>query len=276
MTILRKIEAAATQDEAKRLMSDMISQLPSSHLAIIPEWAYTSRALEPAWAAGASTEPVEQDGIGSIGVTVTVIDDAVVVETVDKDSPAMQNGIDTGWKIASVDGKSIRDLFRSIRTKESDAKASLIAGIVQSWLRGPVGSMAHVSFAHDGGTAPLDLRRNRPPGKMIEFGNLPPEPVCIEHRLLPNGVGYIRLNIFLDPVSVMPQISAAVHESQNAPAVVLDLRNNPGGLGVMAMGIAGWFVAREGLEPGTMMGRETYMKFEINPISILTKGSLPS
>lgn len=35
---LRKITAAPSSEAAKQLMSDMIERLPSSHLAIIPQW----------------------------------------------------------------------------------------------------------------------------------------------------------------------------------------------------------------------------------------------
>ncbi len=116
-----------------------------------------------------------------------------------------------------------------------------------------------------GRTLLYDVGLRAAAGKLVEFGNLPPEHVCVEHRKLANGAGYIRLNLFLDPVTVMPEIETAIHEFKDAPAVILDLRNNPGGLGVMAMGVAGWFVSSEGLELGTMRGRDMEMKFEINP-----------
>jgi carboxyl-terminal processing protease len=248
----QKLEAAGSKEEANRVMSDMLAQLPSSHLAIIPEWAYNSGSAE-------------RGGHGSTGMTVTVIDDSVVVERIEEGSPARNMGIHTGWQIESVNNKSVRDLDRSVHMKRSEAKASLLADVVQFWLSGPVGSMAHVKLRNGGRVAMFNVLRATPAGKMVEFGNLPPEPVCIEHRKLPNGVGYIRLNVFLDPVSVMPEIETAVHDFRNAPAVVLDLRNNPGGLGIMAMGIAGWFVAREGLQLGVMQGRDSVMDFEINP-----------
>jgi carboxyl-terminal processing protease len=109
------------------------------------------------------------------------------------------------------------------------------------------------------------LPRREEPGKLVTYGNLPPMRVVAEHRLLAGGAGYIRLNLFLDPVSVMPEFERAIHDFRSAPGIVLDLRGNPGGMEVMAMGIAGWFVGDEGKILGTMTGRESKTEFEINP-----------
>jgi len=92
-----------------------------------------------------------------------------------------------------------------------------------------------------------------------------PQRVIAEHRKLAGGAGYIRLNIFLDPVSVMPEFERAIGDLRSTPGIVLDLRGNPGGLEVMAMGIAGWFVGDEGKILGTMTGRTSQREFEINP-----------
>jgi hypothetical protein len=102
-------------------------------------------------------------------------------------------------------------------------------------------------------------------GKVVTFGNLPPMRVVAEHRKLASGAGYIRLNIFLDPVSVMPEYEQAIADFRSAPGIVLDLRGNPGGLGLMAMGIAGWFIGEEGKILGTMTGRNSQTRFEVNP-----------
>lgn len=138
--------------------------------------------------------------------------------------------------------------------------------MVQFWLNGTVGSSTRMSFQTGGGKhVTAEIARRVPPGAVVRFGNLPPEHVSFEHRKLPNGAGYIRLNLFLDPVVVMPELENALKEFSTAPGIVLDLRNNPGGLGVMAMGIAGWFVSNQGLRLGTMTGRGLHMNFEINP-----------
>jgi carboxyl-terminal processing protease len=82
----------------------------------------------------------------------------------------------------------------------------------------------------------------------------------------------------------MPEFERAISDLRDTPGIVLDLRGNPGGLGIMAMGLAGWFVSEEGQVLGTMLGRDSKTQFEINPrlepytgkLAILVNGSSAS
>jgi len=107
--------------------------------------------------------------------------------------------------------------------------------------------------------------RAQPKGKLVAFGNLPEQRVYFESRALADGAGYIRFNEFLDPVSIMQQFETALKGFAKAPGIVLDLRGNPGGIGIMAMGIAGFFIDKEGEKLGEMKMRETTLKFVIFP-----------
>ncbi len=101
--------------------------------------------------------------------------------------------------------------------------------------------------------------------KMVEFGNLPNMRVEFESRTLDGGVGYIRFNEFLDPVSLMPKFEAALRDFAHAPGVILDLRGNRGGIGIMASGMAGYFIADAGHKLGEMRMRETTLQFNVFP-----------
>ncbi len=102
-------------------------------------------------------------------------------------------------------------------------------------------------------------------GTLVRFGNLPESRLIFESRTLPGGAGYIRFNEFLDPTSIMPRLQEALKTFAKAPGVVLDLRGNPGGIGIMAMGVAGFFVEKDGLKLGEMKTRQTTLKFVIFP-----------
>src|SRR5690242_13464601 len=254
---LREMRTAAGIEQARAVMSRMIQRLPSSHLAIIPGWAY-SRPDLPAGAPPAGPKGLD-GGEGVTGLTIGWISHRVVVESVDADSGAAKTGVHSGWIVDAVDGKSTRDLARSV------GEAAFASEIVQQWLSGPANSLVSVSFTAAGKSVVRSIERQAPAGELVQFGNLPPERVRIEHRTLADGVGYIRLNLFLDPPRVMPEIEKALAGFATAPGVVLDLRNNPGGIGAMAMGIAGWFVSRDGLRLGTMTSRDSTLNFIINP-----------
>ena len=102
-------------------------------------------------------------------------------------------------------------------------------------------------------------------GTLVHFGNLPESRLYFESRTLPDGAGYIRFNEFLDPATIMPKFEAALKGFARAPGVILDLRGNPGGIGIMAMGIAGFFIDKTGQKLGEMKMRQTTLQFVIFP-----------
>jgi carboxyl-terminal processing protease len=119
---------------------------------------------------------------------------------------------------------------------------------------------------------------------VVRFGNLPEMRVSFHSQTLKDGPGYIKFNEFLDPASIMPKFEAALKSFAGAPAVILDLRGNPGGIGIMAAGIAGFFIDRPGLKLGEMKTRENTMNFVIfprpetwsGPLAILVDGGSAS
>ena len=102
-------------------------------------------------------------------------------------------------------------------------------------------------------------------GKPVKFGHIGPIPLRLEKKLVEGGYLYMRFNMFLGPMQVMPWFQKALKEHADAPGLILDLRGNPGGLGLMACGIAGWLIEGDGFELGVMQFRDTKMKFVVNP-----------
>ena len=131
----------------------------------------------------------------------------------------------------------------------------------------------------DAATAPAPSQDS-----VVRFGNLPEMRVSFHSRRLKDGPGYIKFNEFLDPASIMPKFEAALKSFAGAPGVILDLRGNPGGIGIMAAGIAGFFIDRPGLKLGEMKTRENTMNFVIfprpetwsGPLAILVDGGSAS
>jgi carboxyl-terminal processing protease len=58
---------------------------------------------------------------------------------------------------------------------------------------------------------------------------------------------------------------------RSADGIIIDLRGNPGGIGAMAMGIAGHFTA-EARELGEMKTRDVTLQFKTNPRTVSTTG----
>ena len=79
------------------------------------------------------------------------------------------------------------------------------------------------------------------------------------------NIGYVKFNIFLDPARVMNLFGEAVQSCKTCQGFIVDLRGNPGGIGAMATGMAGWFIDKPDQLLGTLFMRETKLKFVVNP-----------
>jgi carboxyl-terminal processing protease len=92
--------------------------------------------------------------------------------------------------------------------------------------------------------------------------------------MLEGNIGYIAFNMFLDPARLMPAFEEAIKNFQRADGVIIDIRGNPGGIGIMAMGLAGWFIDQPGQRLGTMNTRQTPLQFVVNPRAPTFRGPL--
>src|SRR6185437_8336518 len=120
-------------------------------------------------------------------------------------------------------------------------------------------------------SVPLELGLAEPRGRISKFGNLPPMPVWVDSKRF-GSTGYIRFNVFLDLVRVMGRYSDLVEGCMQCDGLGIDLRGNPGGIGGMAMGMAGWLVDTPGETLGTMYMRDATLNFVINPRPEVFKG----
>lgn len=265
-----KIEKADSMDAARAVMRDMLDRLHETHFAIIPSADY-------------SAVDDDEPGSGSTGMELRVIDHQAVVTRLDPGSPAEKAGVKTGWIVESAAQKPMAPLIARLESTGAIHELQ-IDRVLDARVSGDIGAKIRVVFL-DGANrrVPLDLGLDAPRGNLSRFGNLPPEYVWIETRKIGN-VGYIRFNLFLDLVRVMSRFSAAVSGCTHCDGLIIDLRGNPGGIGGMAMGMAGWLVDKPNEQLGTMITRDTQLHFVVNPraetfggpVAILIDGSSAS
>lgn len=148
-----------------------------------------------------------QGEFGGIGISLVAANadgTGGKVDNVYKDNPAAKAGVQIG------------DVFVKIGDKEvMTAKLDEIVKLV----RGPVGSEISVTFARNGKPFVVKLKRDT-----IRI-------ISVEETILPGNVGYIALNTFYNE-KVIPQFRAAVADmkKKNVDKLILDLRDNGGGL----------------------------------------------
>ncbi len=198
---------------------------------------------------------------GGIGVQVELLDGRVVVITPIAGTPGERAGIIHGDEIVSIDGQKL-------------AKAAMEDVLTR--LRGKPGT-----------TVALGLFR--PVEKKEVTLTLTRESIHVDSvrdaRLLPDGVGYVQLTQFTE--STPEEFGHAIRQlqAQGMKALVLDLRNNPGGLLDAVVAVAGPFfrpgeliVYTQGRDPGD---REEFLATPaagplVLPVAVLINASSAS
>jgi carboxyl-terminal processing protease len=253
-----ELERAVTMQQAREVMRQMMERLGKSHFAIIPNDLYGD----------VDSGSDESGGSGTAGLDVRVLDEHAVVTAVEDGSPAAALGVHAGWEILGIAGAELAPLLRRLTTlyRDSTARELYLARAVTAKLAGDPGSTVKVQFL-DGADARVMKRieRVQPQGSLARFGYLPPMHVWIKARKLAGNIEYVAFNLFLDPARLMPAFGDTVHSCADCAGFIIDLRGNPGGLGIMAMGMAGWFIEKPDQRLGTMHTRQAPLKFTVNP-----------
>ncbi|MCW5764604.1 MAG: hypothetical protein KIT68_01345 [Phycisphaeraceae bacterium] len=286
-----KVEAAGDREQARSAMRELLARLGQSHFSILPAEAYEAPAERRAehagnsgagpdggglavggggagrWAAG---NPVARSGEGETGVRIRMIDGQPVVAAVDPTSLAARAGVRPGWRLVRIGDRDVATLVERLARAVPDARTlpMMQAMALESRLATDAGAGVRATF-EDGTGRLLEVvvPSGSPRGNVSKMMNLPDTHVRLEDRWLEGHVGYISLNIFLDPPRVMDAFGKAVERYRDGGArgLVIDLRGNPGGVGAMAMGMGGWFVDRPNLRLGEMITRAGRLKFVLNP-----------
>lgn len=146
----------------------------------------------------------EYTGIG-IGFTQDTEDLSMVVQAVKEGTPAEKAGLKIGDKILSIDGKSVT----SMSTSE-------MSDIIQS---------------NQDKEITLVVKRTGEPGTM--FLRLTPEKIVeqsVEGRMLDAKIGYLKINSFTKNATAQFEEVLKSLQSSGMQRLVIDLRDNPGGL----------------------------------------------
>ncbi len=251
-----KVAAAKTPSEARGYMREMIQRLKLSHFHI---------------SGGDAAEEMISYGDGRPPFDVAIIDGKAWTWKPEPGSP-----VKPGWEIVSVHGQPLAPSLQ--RLAQTRTGAMLIArqrALVLSRLSGEAGAAVEAGLRPPNGTLQaVSFKLLAPKGQTAQFGFLPPMPMSIETKRL-NDVGYISFNIFLEPIRLSPAFESAVKSCKTAcRGFVVDLRGNPGGIGILAMGLAGFFVRQPDQYLGTMLRRDSKLRFTVNPRAEIYDGPL--
>lgn len=153
-----------------------------------------------------------------IGIEITIKDNVLTVVSPIEDTPAYKAGIKAGDKIIKVEGKSTKDM-------------TLLEAVKK--IRGPKGTQVKLTIARQGLEKALDfsITRDVIPLKSVRY-----------YSLIPN-IGYVRISNFQSKTA--KDLVVALEELEKGgrlKGLVLDLRNNPGGLLSQAIEVSDIFL----------------------------------
>lgn len=200
-------------DETKTSYKDLVhSALRGMLESLDPH----SQFLEPQ-----AYQQIKDDTTGEfsgIGIVLGSRDNVLTCIAPIEDTPAFKAGVQAGDKIVEVDGQSTEGLSVNDAIKK---------------LRGPKGT-------------PIKLKLMRAGEKDFRIVELIRDIIKVSSvkgsRMLEPGIGYIRVTQFSE--SVADDLDAQLQKltKQGLKALILDLRNNPGGLLSSAVGVSELFL----------------------------------
>ena len=176
---------------------------------------------------------VETKGsFGGLGIEITIKNNRLTVVAPIDGTPAQKAGIKAGDWIVKVDNKFTK---------------SMTLGEAVNLMRGPKGTQVTIAIMRKGFDKPQDFTLTR---DIINIKNVTTE-------MLDNKIGYIKIRQFQERSDEELDKALSDLKEQGMRDLVLDLRNNPGGLLNMAISVSDRF-----LEKGRLV--------------VSTKGRIPS
>ena len=174
---------------------------------------------------------------GGLGIDISMLDGVLLVVTPIEDTPAFKAGIKAGDKIIKIGEQTTKDLelMEAVRL-----------------MRGPKGESIRLTIMREGLSEPKEFVIIR---DLIKLQS-------VKSRPLGDSYGYVRLSQFQERTGAdLKAQLLALREAMAAPmqGLILDLRNNPGGLLDQAVSVSDLFLAdglivyTEGREEGSRM-----------------------
>lgn len=242
-------DAPADYDELTRAALDgMLGQL-DPHSQFLRADAYQE------------TEEEMSNAFGGVGIQVEVRDNQIVIITPIAGTPAERAGLRRGDRITMIDGKSIDNpsVEKTVRL-----------------VRGEPDTMVNVTVYRPSTKETLEFSLKRARIRLDSVRNA---------TLRPGGLGYVQITQFSERTGKEFKAALAGLEKQGMRGLVIDLRNNPGGLLDAAIDVCNEFFNDGELivytQGRTAESRENYVADNGHPprnypIAILVNGGTAS
>lgn len=167
---------------------------------------------------------VETEGeFGGLGIEITIKDDLLTIITPIDDTPASQAGLMAGDRIVKIDGELTRGL-------------TLVDAVKK--LRGKPKTKVTLTVLREGENELKEVALER---AIIKIQSVREATMLDEH------IGYVRLSDFREKTTEDLESALKKLKEQSMDGMILDLRNNPGGLLDQAISVSELFLKRHQL-----------------------------
>jgi carboxyl-terminal processing protease len=198
------VDEVDTKELIQKAIQGMVQSL-DPHSALLPLEAYEDLQIDT------------KGKFTGIGIHITMQDGFVTVISPIEDTPAYKAGIKARDRIIKVDGNSAKDLREAVKM-----------------MRGPKGTKVVVTILREGVKKPLEFELIRDVIPIQSVKQITLEP----------GYGYIRLSNFTGTTTNELEQALGKLENSDIPlkGLILDLRNNGGGLLNQSIKVADLFL----------------------------------
>jgi carboxyl-terminal processing protease len=215
--------------DTKKLVYGAINGMLSSldpHSSFLPPDMYKELKIET------------KGSFGGLGIEITIKDGYLTVISPIEDTPAFRAGIKAGDQILKIEEKLTKDM-------------TIIDAVKR--MRGPKGSKVTITIMREGFDKPKEFTLVR---DIIQVKS-------IKFKTLDDGYGYVRIAQFQEKTDEDLLKALVALKAENAGSLkglILDMRNDPGGLLDQAVRVAEHFIAEgellvytEGRDPDSKM-----------------------
>ncbi|MBK8576415.1 MAG: S41 family peptidase [Elusimicrobia bacterium] len=200
-----------------------------------------------------------QGQFGGLGIRIAVRDGWLTVITPMPETPAYRLGILPGDKIVKIEG----DVTQGLAVEDAVQR-----------LRGKPGTKVSITIMREGDKEPRDFTITREIIKILS----------VRSALLEGNIGYVKLNEFIETSQTDMRKALKELKEKGMASLVLDLRNDPGGLLTSAVDVTKLFVGDSKIvvytqgraQPRQDFFADSHAPFSDIPMAVLVNGGSAS